>query len=141
MTEALPPSPLRYALARAAEHVVRRIKNTLGVTVAEMVKERSREKERVTAGTEYERMGLSDLLHQLSIQPSAGGSPRDRIMTMIQVRLAEMQETSARELADATRDLVNKTAGIVRATWWLVAATAALILTEIGLRLFGRGGS
>src|SRR5262249_7582030 len=91
------------------------------------------------AGSDYEDMTLLELLRNLAGAPQPGFPPHGRITTMIQVRLAEMQETSARELAKSTKDLVEKTAGVVSATRWLAAATFLLVLVEVVLKFIGKG--
>lgn len=57
----------------------------------------------------------------------------------VTIRLADLQERSARDLVDATKGLGDATSKLVRATWGLVVATGLLVLAEIVLKLVFRG--
>jgi len=82
----------------------------------------------------YEDMTLPELLAEQKKHPTPGGSNTERIATMIQIRLAQQQDSSAQDLVAATAALVMSTSRLVRATWGLVIATFALVATEIILK-------
>ena len=68
------------------------------------------------------------------------GSPRyARIVTMIQIRLAELQGKTSRDLENATEDLHAATGKLVSATWGLFMATAVLVGVEVFRLVFHQG--
>ena len=85
-----------------------------------------------------EEMSIPELLQTLERQHGPGGSISDRIRAVIDLRLAEMQDASARALVASTNGLVSTTSGLVKATWGLVIATGLLVLAEVLLKVFGR---
>jgi hypothetical protein len=63
----------------------------------------------------------------------------EEIKAGIQIRIAEMQETSSRDLVERTKGLVASTSRLVCATWGLVGATLVLVAAEVILKLwFGK---
>ncbi len=88
---------------------------------------------------EPEDMTLEELLQESKTAlAGSGGSKARRVEIAIQVRLAEKQEKSARDLVDATDGLGTTTSRLVWATWGLVAATFLLVVAEVVSRYGGR---
>lgn len=91
------------------------------------------------ASKRLEDMEIPELLDYLRGVPQPpGGDTTHRVSTVVQVRLAEKQDTSARALVEATKGLGNATKRLVCATWGLVGATLVLVLAEVVLRLVNR---
>ncbi|MBI4254213.1 MAG: hypothetical protein HY616_04010 [Candidatus Rokubacteria bacterium] len=85
-----------------------------------------------------EDMDLSELLKQMESAPTPDSPTGGRIRTTIQVRIAEMQDASARALVVSTNQLGAATSRLVWGTWGLVGATAMLVVAEIIFKLLGR---
>jgi hypothetical protein len=83
-------------------------------------------------------MSIPEILDHLLTLPVPGGDSREHPKIVLQVRLAELQDASARAIARGTGSLVGATSRLVWATWGLVAATAGLVVTEIVFKVIGK---
>lgn len=88
-------------------------------------------------------MSLQELQAELKMRVSESLYRDDnptavRIKTALQVKLAELQDSSAQALVRATDQLGQTTGRLVCATWGLVGATVLLVLAEVILKLLGK---